>query len=326
MKFGEAQLADDKNAVVTLIDLEIDSLRETVTRSGEELDLPPLSISLLKTLCAEPGKTYSQRELEQSLWPSSAVGPDVLKQRVRLLRKALGKTPDGRDYVLTKRGQGYQLIEPPVDKPKPSQRPRWKAIIALLLMAALAGLTYFLKSMGNSSLSVSVEPFTVSEELGEVSIEFARGLSMDLASKIASQPKLEALVSSGGQGEGDATLVGQVARNSERMHVTVQLIDTQTGKVIWGQTYDRAFSDIYDVQRDIALHISFMLYDQIDPEAAERLKSGPTDNYVAYSYFLKALGLRDTNTAEATLWLNQALELDPTFKAAEDLRQELSLE
>jgi len=329
VKIGEGSKLKAEMTNAYLIDLQIDFTKRLVSRDGEPIDLPPLSLDLLRTLCAQSDKTHSQSDLENALWPGQVVGTDVLKQRIRLLRKALGKTPEGGDYIVTHRNKGYRLTQPTTEKPTSSRGKFTKQVVVLLavfLTAAVTVFTFYGQFGSDNELTVRVEPFTNSNELGVTSTAFAAGLSMELAGRIASIPKLVAVVSPGIQGADneDAVLVGQVTRNDERIRVIVTLSETNTGKVIWGQTYDRDFDDIFEVQRDISLHISFILHDEVDPEASERLKTGPTNDYVAYSLFVQALGLADSDSVASGKLLDQALRRDPYFEAAIALKKEIT--
>ena len=171
-----------------------------------------------------------------------------------------------------------------------------------------------------------MEPFASSDTFGPVDRSFTDGLSLELATRIASMPLLTTrMLSDGRQSDDlDAIVTGQIAKNAERLHVTVSLADSKTGDIIWGQTYDRAFEEVYELQRDITWHIAFMLHNQVDPEASERLKTGPTLNYPAYALFVQALGSNKANNVRTAIdLLDQALELDPEFEAAQTLRDEL---
>ena len=46
-------------------------------------------------------------------------------------------------------------------------------------------------------------------------------------------------------------LEGSVRRSSERLRVTAQLIDANTGAHVWAETYDRTVTDVFEVQDDI---------------------------------------------------------------------------
>lgn len=329
MKIGEGAEIIGKIKIFYLFDLKIDVAKRSVSRGESTIDLPPLSWNLLQTLCSQSETAHSQSELENALWPNQVVGTDVLKQRVLLLRKALGKTPEGGDYIVTDRNKGYRLAEAVTEKPVHTMRKvskRTGTLFAVLMMAAIAIFASYYPFEKIGSLTVRVAPFTTSNELGEMSEAFATGLSLELAGRIASLPKLVAVVPTDGQGVGseDVVLVGQIARNDERIHVVTTLYDAETNEVIWGQTYDRKFEDIFEVQRDIVLHISFILHDEIDPESSERLKTGPTNNYVAYGLFVQAVGLKGSDKEAAQTLLDRALGLDPSFEAAKTLKAEIS--
>ncbi len=93
-------------------DLELDLGRVRVVRNGIELALPPLSFRLLLELARISPDVARPDELLERVWAGVIVNEETLKQRVKLLRQALGES--GRDprYVRTVRGTGYQLIPP----------------------------------------------------------------------------------------------------------------------------------------------------------------------------------------------------------------------
>jgi TolB-like protein/Tfp pilus assembly protein PilF len=77
-------------------------------------------------------------------------------------------------------------------------------------------------------------------------------------------------------------LEGSVRRAADRLRITVQLVDAQTGFHQWSERYDRQLSDIFEVQDEIAQAI------------AERLKvtlasidTRPTTNVEAYELYLR---------------------------------------
>jgi DNA-binding winged helix-turn-helix (wHTH) protein len=91
-------------------DLELDLGQVRVVRDGVELGLPPLSFRLLLELARIAPDVARPDELLDRVWAGVIVNEETLKQRVKLLRQALGES--GRDprYVRTVRATGYQLI------------------------------------------------------------------------------------------------------------------------------------------------------------------------------------------------------------------------
>ena len=87
-------------------DLELDLGQVRVVRDGVELALPPLSFRLLLELARIAPDVARPDELLDRVWAGVVVNEETLKQRVKLLRQALGES--GRDprYVPTVRGTG----------------------------------------------------------------------------------------------------------------------------------------------------------------------------------------------------------------------------
>ena len=63
---------------------------------------------------------------------------------------------------------------------------------------------------------------------------------------------------------------GSVRRSGNRIRVTAELVDAQTGIQIWTDRYDRQFEDVFAVQDEITA----MLGARLEPEigTAERMK------------------------------------------------------
>ena len=81
-----------------------------VWRNQEELQLPKLSFQLLKILVINAPNVLNQEEITSEVWPDMVVGDETLKQRVRLLRKALDDKAQNPRYIGVVRGRGYRLL------------------------------------------------------------------------------------------------------------------------------------------------------------------------------------------------------------------------
>ena len=101
-------------------DLEIDSGTFTARRQGEEIALPKLSFELLLCLARHAPNVVSTESLMDEVWEQVVVGEETVKQRVKLLRKALGDSSSDRRYIAAVRGRGYRLlaeVSPLADEP-----------------------------------------------------------------------------------------------------------------------------------------------------------------------------------------------------------------
>ncbi|MBK5097254.1 MAG: tetratricopeptide repeat protein, partial [Gemmatimonadetes bacterium] len=118
-------------------------------------------------------------------------------------------------------------------------------------------------------------------------------------------------------------LEGSVRTSPDRLRVTAQLIDADTGFHLWSETYDRAPADLLDIQDDLTQQIMDALAVQLAPSATggERpVVQRGTENPEAYDYFLQGRFFWNKRTGEdldvAVGLFEKAIEADSNFAAA----------
>lgn len=94
-------------------------------------------------------------------------------------------------------------------------------------------------------------------------------------------------------------LEGSVRKAGNKVRVTAQLIDTDTGFHIWSENYDRELKDIFQVQDDIAKEIATKLEQNFEIGDRERLYEASTDSVDAYNFYLQGLYYWNKRTPEA---------------------------
>ncbi|HEV2700763.1 MAG TPA: winged helix-turn-helix domain-containing protein [Steroidobacteraceae bacterium] len=90
-------------------DLLIDVRSRKVTRNDVDLAIAGLSFDLLLALVRAAPDLVSFDALLDQVWPGVVVGPDVVTQRVKLLRQALSDSAEDPRYILVVRGHGYRM-------------------------------------------------------------------------------------------------------------------------------------------------------------------------------------------------------------------------
>ena len=90
--------------------IDIDAMK--VMRNGEELPVKGLTFLLLIDLIRNAPNLRSRDDLQDAVWNGSLVTEQTLKQRIRLLRAAIGDDGHRPKYVATIRGRGYRLVCP----------------------------------------------------------------------------------------------------------------------------------------------------------------------------------------------------------------------
>jgi len=128
-------------------DITLDPDRRTVRRGTATIQLGKLTYELLLLLIEAAPRVVTQEEVAERLWNDRHVTQDTVRQRVKLLRKALSDDADNPRYFKVVRGQGYRLIPdvaiiPTETTPTWSRRPALAAGIAMLVIATIS-VTYW---------------------------------------------------------------------------------------------------------------------------------------------------------------------------------------
>ena len=136
----------------------------------------------------------------------------------------------------------------------------------------------------------------------------------------------------------DAILEGNFQKSGNRLRLTAQLLDSETGKTLWAESFNTEIDDIFEVQDRIAERIVNAFSKQHSAEASDRLTKRYTENKAAYQEYLKgrvnfskrtADGLTEapdvTASARAQQWLERWVkESLSRERTAQQLRDELA--
>lgn len=79
-------------------------------REGELVPLTPKVFDILITLVENSGQVVAKDDLMKRVWPSTYVEEGNLTQNISLLRKALGETPGGTQFIETVPRRGYRFV------------------------------------------------------------------------------------------------------------------------------------------------------------------------------------------------------------------------
>jgi len=126
-------------------DLVLDVPSARLSRSGVALEISGLTFDLLVHLVRTAPAIATHQDILDQVWADAVVGEETLKQRIRLLRRALTDDSTAPRYVRTVRGRGYQWLTPVVpisqdeDRAHAGRRAWWigVAVIALVVVAAV---------------------------------------------------------------------------------------------------------------------------------------------------------------------------------------------
>jgi TolB-like protein len=115
-------------------------------------------------------------------------------------------------------------------------------------------------------------------------------------------------------------LEGSVRSAGERIRVTAQLVNAQTGYHIWSQNYDRQFGDVFELQDELAAAIVQALRMNLNADLPAAVSAtAPTQDVEAYQFYLQAQSTyngSEPGIRQAIALYDRALERDPKFARA----------
>ncbi len=115
-------------------------------------------------------------------------------------------------------------------------------------------------------------------------------------------------------------LEGSVRKGGDRLRITAQLIEAETGAHLWADKFDGAVDDIFDLQDQITERIVGVIEPSVVKSEIERSRRKPPENLAAYDLYLRALSHLKVpsvdNAKTAAPMLEEALRLDPNYPAA----------
>jgi eukaryotic-like serine/threonine-protein kinase len=187
---------------------------------------------------------------------------------------------------------------------------------------------------GKSIESVVVLPF-VNASANPDADYLSDGISESLMNRLAQLPRLRVIARTsafrfkgqdvdparcGAELGVQAVVTGRVLRRGEQLTVSTELVDVRTDAHLWGERYNRTFSDIFAVEDDIAQQIAARLSPHLVPEQKRRLVSQPARSAKAYELCLRSRQylylFTQKSLQRAIEFLEQALVEDPHYALA----------
>jgi TolB-like protein/Flp pilus assembly protein TadD len=185
-----------------------------------------------------------------------------------------------------------------------------------------------------SSVSIAVLPFRNLSTDAENAV-FADGITEDVIANLSriraltvisrtsmmhfreQQPPLKELGSTLGA---NVVLAGSVRRADDRVRIVAQLMDADTDRHLWSETYDRRMADIFTIQSEVALQIASALEAELSPAERTRVRRKPTSDLQAYHLFLQGRQLLSRYTTESMVgsltFFSRAIARDPDYADA----------
>jgi len=322
-------------------------------RAGVKVRLQDQPFRVLATLVDRAGQVVTREELRQSIWPTDVyVAFDQgLNNAIKKVRDALGDSADNPRFIETVAKHGYRFLAPvnPLQSPAAKSASRTgltsiahTAVVGLAVISVLGGLGYWrwqrsaMPRPSSQKVILAVLPFDNMSHDPDQEF-FSDGLTEEMIAQLGKlSPEHLSVVARGsvvkykGSGMGaskignelhaDYLLQGSVRRASDRVRITVQLIQVQEQTDLWAESYDREVKDILALQDSVARTIANQIRITLTPEQQKRLASPRQLDPEAYDAYLKGRYFWNKRTADslqrAAVYFQQAIDRDPAYGAA----------
>jgi serine/threonine protein kinase len=113
---------------------------------------------------------------------------------------------------------------------------------------------------------------------------------------------------------------GSVRKFQDNLRIAVQLIDVESDRQLWAETYKGKLADVFDIQEQVSKQIVDALMVKLSPTERIILSKRPTANAEAFDYNLKARNyfyrLTKNNVKLGIQLFHKAIELDPRYADA----------
>ncbi|TMI99656.1 MAG: hypothetical protein E6G97_22375 [Alphaproteobacteria bacterium] len=118
-------------------------------------------------------------------------------------------------------------------------------------------------------------------------------------------------------------LEGSVRAAAERIRISAQLVDAESGEHIWAERYDCELRDVFAVQDEITEQVVAAVEPHLYAEEGFRAAGKPPDSIDAWGLVVRALSLTSkidrAQNEEAQKLLRQAIAMDPAYARAHAL-------
>ncbi|MBX5150287.1 adenylate cyclase [Rhizobium lentis] len=279
----------------------------TLLRNDDPVAVSHRGLKLLAALVGRAGDIVAKTELMDAAWPGIAVEEGNLTVQIAQLRKLLGSSAGGGEWIATVPRVGYRFT----------------------------GAVHRLSGVRRKTLplpdkpSIAVLPFlNIGSDPEQES--FVDGLTEDLITDLSRMPGLFVIArNSAFAYKGRAMDVREIAeelgvryllegsarRAAGRVRINAKLIDAVSGDHLWAERFDRSLDDIFALQDEVTGRIVEALLGRL---RALPPRNRPK-NIEAYDLCVRARKMMDDApqaAEEVHLMLTRAISLDPDYAEA----------
>ncbi len=284
---------------------ELNPATRQLLADGLPVALGARSLDVLLALVERRERVVTKEELLELAWPGLVVEENNLQVQISALRRILGPqsiaTIPGRGYRFTAVFAADEAL-PAAGSAVAAHEPLSIAVLPFLNMGADPEKDYFADGITEDIITDLSRWRSLAVTSRNSTFRF-KGQSVD-TQRVGRELGVRYLVE------------GSVRRMGERVRITSQLINAETGNHVWGERFDRPVADLFAVQDEVVQTIVGTLVGRVQASGADRARRKPPSSLDAYDHMLRgnALAWDDpASAAEAKRAFERAIEIDPGY-------------
>jgi TolB-like protein/Tfp pilus assembly protein PilF len=305
-------------------DYELDGDRRELRRDSKLIQLEPKVFDLLAYLIVNRERVASRDDLIAAVWDGRIVSESALATCINAARSAIGDSGDKQRLIKTLPRKGIRFVG--------TVREDGKDGGTSAIAETPHGLSAALALPDRPSIAVL--PFNNISSDPEQEY-FADGMVEDIISGLSRIKWLFVIARNSSfvyKGKPVDTkrvgrdlgvryvLEGSVRKAGNRVRITAQLIEAESGVHIWAERYDRLLDDVFALQDDLTASVVGAIEPSLRKVETDRVRRKRPDNLDAYDLLLQALPFTYGHIADdaerARPLLERALALEPDYAAA----------
>ena len=317
-------------------DCALDPTRRELWRGGEAVHVEPQVFDLLLHLVRNRDQVTSKEEMLAAVWGGRIVSELTMSNRINAARRAIGDSGEQQGFIRTVPRRGLRFVADVREEPDPH-------VAAEPLKRTRSGgdggdTGRVSASQGPYEVrgkpTVAVLPFDNMSGDSEQDY-FSDGITEDIITLLSKHRSLlvtarnsafafkghgSDILRIGTELRADYVVEGSVRKIGRGLRITVHLIETEGGRLMWAEQYDRDLEDIFELQDEITRTIVA----RIEPGVgtAERLRAEKKPPEALQAWDLFHLGMKHfykfaaEDNREAQRLFRRAQALDPELAQA----------
>jgi TolB-like protein len=301
-------------------DCALDPERRELRRGASCVSVGPQVFDLLLFLVENRARVVSKDDLLEAVWAGRIVSESTITSHINAARAAIGDSGQEQRFIRTVARKGFRFVGDVTEASSSAASDTSAAPPRALVLP--------------DKPSIAVLPFVNMSGDAEQDY-FADGVVEDIITALSHIRWLFVIARNSSftyKGRSiDVTQIGRdlgvryvlegsVRKAANRVRITGQLIDAESGGHLWAERYEGALDDVFELQDRITQSVVGAIAQELERAEIQRAKRKLTESLDAYDHFLRGMASfhagGQENFDDALAGFYRAIELDPEYASA----------